>query len=176
MNSDQELVQKLLSKVQAAFGGWIWKMGAWPDAEEQAEAADRLTALAQENAALKAEVERLLPWELFYGQGKNLGEIAEECGGSIYDYSPWLTAPCIRISKDAIASKNQQIDALKQRVEALEEHIEEQCTYVVQRIEDGDELHSRVWRGALEDVRRENTAILARLTPQPADAEGGAQP
>jgi hypothetical protein len=32
-------------------------------------------------------------WARFYRDGKNLGEICEEFGCSVYDLSPWLTKP-----------------------------------------------------------------------------------
>lgn len=35
-------------------------------------------------------------WGAFYRDGKTLGQIAEEFGVSIYDLSPWLTAPLVR--------------------------------------------------------------------------------
>jgi hypothetical protein len=58
--------------------------------------------------AARARVEKLEevlteahPWLLFYRDGKSLGEVVETCGGTVYDYSPWLTAPCIRIAQEA---------------------------------------------------------------------------
>ncbi len=35
-------------------------------------------------------------WAAFYRDGLNLGEIAERFSVSIYDLSPWLTAPRVR--------------------------------------------------------------------------------
>lgn len=42
-------------------------------------------------------------WARFYRDGKSLGEIAEEFGGTIYTYSPWLTAPIVRSVTAALA-------------------------------------------------------------------------
>lgn len=50
-----------------------------------------------------------------------------------------------------------------QEVPDLVEHIREQIAHVEQRIADGKELGATVWRLALEDVARENRAILAAL-------------
>lgn len=48
----------------------------------------------------------------------------------------------------------------------LADHIREQITHVEQRIQDGHDLGAAVWRIALEDVVRENKAILeARSAP-----------
>lgn len=35
-------------------------------------------------------------WAMFYRDGKNLGEIALEFNVSVYDLSPWLTAPLVQ--------------------------------------------------------------------------------
>jgi hypothetical protein len=48
---------------------------------------------------------------------------------------------------------------------ALRDHIAEQITHVEQRIKDGDEMGPRIWRIALEDVARENRAVLATVSP-----------
>lgn len=46
---------------------------------------------------LEGERDEAKPWVLFYRDGKTLGEVAAACGGrSVYDYSPWLTAPLCR--------------------------------------------------------------------------------
>jgi hypothetical protein len=51
----------------------------------------------------------------------------------------------------------------QQEVPELVEHIREQITHVEQRIADGKELGATVWRLTLEDVARENRAVLATL-------------
>lgn len=48
-----------------------------------------------EAMALETRLAACEPWALFYRDGKTLGEIAEQCGGTIYDYSPWLAAPLV---------------------------------------------------------------------------------
>lgn len=56
----------------------------------------------EECEKLRAERDAALPWKMFYGEGKNLGEIAEHFGKTIYAFSPWLTAPATRIVMDAV--------------------------------------------------------------------------
>ena len=46
-------------------------------------------------SALK-ESRGALPWKLFYGDGLDLKQIAKRLGCSVYDLSPWLTAPLTR--------------------------------------------------------------------------------
>lgn len=55
-----------------------------------------------------------------------------------------------------------ELSALRERVEALEGHIREQSEHCRVRFQDGIELGATVWRLALEDVARENAAILAQ--------------
>ena len=55
--------------------------------------------LKSQLAARDEEITRLqgaLPWKLFYKDGLNLKQIAEQLKCSIYDLSPWLTAPLTR--------------------------------------------------------------------------------
>lgn len=66
---------------------------------------------------------------------------------------------------DAILALGQQttdeLTALRERVGALTDHISEQSEHCRVRIQDGIEMGATVWRLALEDVMRENAAILA---------------
>ena len=41
-----------------------------------------------------------MAYRLFYGDGKKLGEVAKELGCGLYDLTPWLTAPIVRIVGD----------------------------------------------------------------------------
>ncbi|MBI1690485.1 hypothetical protein [Methylorubrum sp. DB1722] len=41
-------------------------------------------------------------YRLFYGEGLNLAEIMRELNCGLYDLSPWLTAPALRIAAAAI--------------------------------------------------------------------------
>lgn len=54
-----------------------------------------------------------------------------------------------------------ELTALREWVAALEDHIREQSEHCRVRIQDGDELGARVWRIALQDIARENAAILS---------------
>lgn len=49
---------------------------------------------------LERELAEAKPWMLFFRDGKSLGEIAEQCGGSVYDYSQPMTAACLRVCRD----------------------------------------------------------------------------
>lgn len=40
-------------------------------------------------------------WARFYRDGANIGEICAEFGCSIYDLSPWLTAPLVQAVTDS---------------------------------------------------------------------------
>lgn len=40
-------------------------------------------------------------WADFYRDGLDLGQIAQKHGCSIYDLSPWLTAPIVRVALQA---------------------------------------------------------------------------
>lgn len=42
-------------------------------------------------------------WARFYRDGKSLGEIAAEFGGTVHDYSPWLYAPITRTVDQALS-------------------------------------------------------------------------
>jgi hypothetical protein len=41
-------------------------------------------------------------FRLFYGEGLNLGAIAQDLGCGLYDLSPWLAAPSLRIAQAAV--------------------------------------------------------------------------
>lgn len=88
--------------VDSAFGRSWCQDKVWPENEKQSEPteyvrADLYHALTAQLAERDREIERLReenktmkPWVLFYRDKKSLGEIAEECGGDVYTYSPWL--------------------------------------------------------------------------------------
>ncbi|KMO21386.1 hypothetical protein SQ03_03260 [Methylobacterium platani JCM 14648] len=51
-------------------------------------------------------------YRLFYGEGMNLGQVAETLGCGLYALTPWLTAPSLRIAEQAITdSKTEKADA-----------------------------------------------------------------
>ncbi|HYI43699.1 MAG TPA: hypothetical protein VD768_08775 [Sphingomicrobium sp.] len=54
----------------------------------------------------------------------------------------------------------------------LADHIAEQITHVEQRIRDGREMGASIWRIALEDVARENRALLAKVRARDGGANG----
>lgn len=56
-----------------------------------------------------------------------------------------------------------RITSLQDDLAEVRGHISEQIEHVQTRIDDGKELGAPVWRIALEDVVRENRALLARL-------------
>ena len=45
-------------------------------------------------------------YRLFYGEGMTLRMIMQELHCGLYDLSPWLTAPAIRIAREAIKDEN----------------------------------------------------------------------
>lgn len=53
-------------------------------------------------------------------------------------------------------------------IEQLVAHIAEQITFADSRIGDGDDVGGRVWRIALEDIVRENRALLNKLADDAA--------
>lgn len=63
-------------------------------------------------AVLARQLNRSAPWRLFYGLGAKLGEVAEIMGGSIYDYSPWLTTPAMNIAQRATEGEGAKIKTL----------------------------------------------------------------
>jgi hypothetical protein len=60
-------------------------------------------------------------YRMFYGEGKNLGEITKELGCGIYDLSPWLTAPALRIGREAREDASERIKILCAEIKRLED-------------------------------------------------------
>lgn len=58
-------------------------------------------------------------YRLFYGEGKALGEIVADLRCGIYDLSPWLTAPGMRIASDAAAAHKSHADYLFEQNQRL---------------------------------------------------------
>lgn len=87
---------------------------------------DMLNVIAHFQSAITraetAEGERdaAKPWVLFYRDGKTLGEVAEICGGTIYDYSPWILAPINKAIYELAAER----DAAITRAEKAEGELE----------------------------------------------------
>jgi len=65
-------------------------------------------------------LQTVLPWKMFYGDGKTLGEIAQHFNMSIYDFSPWLTAPATRIAMQAAEEASASREAAVERAASLE--------------------------------------------------------
>lgn len=84
-------------------------------------AADLLEALLARAEGAERERDEARPWVLFYRDGKTLGEVVQACGGTIYSYTPWLTAPCARITGEAIARAETAEASLTLALEALKE-------------------------------------------------------
>ncbi|WP_260581222.1 Lar family restriction alleviation protein [Sphingopyxis sp. PET50] len=106
-----------------------------------------------------------------FTDGRDIGRVlCTGCQASAYQF--------VRPKADAIAAWNaraeisslrgeaaDELAALRERVAVLEEHIREQSEHCRVRIQDGIELGATVWRLALEDVARENAALLAHPRP-----------
>ncbi len=75
-----------------------------------------LTRLRERNAELEKERDEALPWKMFYGEGKTLGEVASYFGESIYAFSPWLTAPLARCAAESATSTFARIASLEATV------------------------------------------------------------
>lgn len=99
-----------------------------PEATSAATPDPRDVGLAAEDEATSdprdEELKQARPWVLFYRDGKNLGEITAELGGTIYDYSPWLAAPMVRglmNELDKIEQRNATIARLSAELEAAKD-------------------------------------------------------
>ena len=57
----------------------------------------------------EAEADRA--YRLFYGEGMMLAGVMAELGCGLYDLSPWLTAPAIRIANAAVADERERVAA-----------------------------------------------------------------
>ena len=64
-------------------------------------------------------------WARFYRDGKNLGEIAEEFGGGVYSYTPWLTAPLAKTAVQDLTTPDQAVMAERDSYKAALEEIAE---------------------------------------------------
>lgn len=48
-------------------------------------------------------------FRLFYGDGLPLRGVMQELGVGLYELSPWLTAPALRIAEEAVRDERQRI-------------------------------------------------------------------
>lgn len=62
------------------------------------------------------------------------------------------------------AHPHERIRELEEEVARLRGHLSEHISFAEDRISDGKEMGFRVWRIALEDIARENRAILGKGT------------
>ena len=86
LSSERERAKGLEARALAAEDVLSHADIAVAASDDRADRAEFLLALALECARVAQ------PWKLFYGDGLTLGEVAERLGGSVYSYSPWLTA------------------------------------------------------------------------------------
>jgi hypothetical protein len=63
--------------------------------------------------SLLQQLRQARPWLMFYRDGKDLGEIADACGVSIYSLSPWLYAPLLRDDRAQSALQASEAARLK---------------------------------------------------------------
>jgi hypothetical protein len=78
---------------------------------------------AQAPSSLQVERDEALPWKLFYKDGLSLGEIAERLGGTVYTYSPWLTAPLVRAALEGGEKATARAEAAEAKVATLESEL-----------------------------------------------------
>ncbi len=100
-------------------------------------------------------------YRMYYGDGKNLGEIVEALGcGSVYALSPWLTAASTAIWREAQADARIRVDELLDMVGRLETRIgdlrDEKATLQLRLSRTGR-------RGRIAEARAEAEALRATL-------------
>lgn len=76
----------------------------------------------------------------------------------------YLAPPCPLLTEAA-----ERIATQQEAIDELVAHIREQTEHFKVRIEDGKQLGATVWRLALEDMVRENAALLATLNGEKKD-------
>jgi len=90
-----------------------WQFGVWVKS-------DFARSLERQRNEAREKLVEAKPWMLFFRDDKTLGEVADECGGTVYDYTFAFTQACGRVSADDREELSKVEAKLKLAVEALE--------------------------------------------------------
>lgn len=75
----------------------------------------REAELESELSRLRAELAEAKPWMMFFRDNKTLGEIIDECGGTVYTYTQPFVKAVLHVCKDT----NAELTALRSDVKGL---------------------------------------------------------